>query len=29
VVTANTLTCTLSADPSTAHALSYMLLRAY
>lgn len=29
VVTANTLTVTCSADPSTAHALSYMLLRAY
>ena len=29
VVTANTLTVTMSADPSTAHALSYALLRAY
>lgn len=28
-VTANTLTVTCSADPSTAHAFSYMLLRAY
>jgi hypothetical protein len=28
-VTANTLTVTLSADPSTAHKLAYMLLRAY
>lgn len=29
VVTANTLTVTMSADPSTAHALSYMLVREY
>lgn len=29
VVTANTLTVTMSADPSTAHKLAYMLLRAY
>lgn len=29
VVTAGTLTVTCSADPSTTHALSYMLLRAY
>ena len=29
VVTANTLTVTCSADPSTAHAFSYALLRAY
>ena len=29
VMTANTATCTLSADPSTAHKLNYMLLRAY
>jgi len=29
VVTANTLTVTCSADPSTTHALSYALLRAY
>jgi len=29
VVTADTLTVTCSADPSTAHAFSYMLLRAY
>ena len=29
VMTANTLTCTLSADPSTAHKLAYMILRAY
>jgi len=29
VVTANTLTVTASADPSTAHAYSYALLRAY
>jgi hypothetical protein len=29
VVTANTLTCTLGADPSTTHKLAYMLLRAY
>jgi hypothetical protein len=29
VATANTLTVTCSADPSTAHAFSYMLLRAY
>ena len=29
VVTANTLTVTCSADPSTAHKLAYMLLRAY
>jgi len=29
VMTANTLTVTCSADPSTAHAFSYMLLRAY
>jgi len=29
VVTANTLTVTCSADPSTAHAFTYMLLRSY
>lgn len=29
VMTANTLTVTMSADPSTAHALAYMILRAY
>lgn len=29
VLTANTLTCTLSADPGVAHALNYMILRAY
>jgi len=29
VVTANTLTTTLSADPVVAHALNYMILRAY
>lgn len=29
VLTADTLTCTLSADPSTAHKLAYMVLRAY
>ncbi len=29
VVTANTLTVTMTADPSTAHKLAYMLLRAY
>jgi len=29
VVTANTLTVTCSADPSSVHAFSYMLLRAY
>lgn len=29
VLTANTLTCTLSANPSTDHALNYMILRAY
>jgi len=29
VMTANTLTVTMSADPSTAHALSYAILRAY
>lgn len=29
VVTANTLTVTFSADPSTAHAVTYALLRAY
>lgn len=29
VVTANTLTVTCSADPSTVHGFSYMLLRAY
>lgn len=29
VVTANTLTVTMSADPSTAHKLAYMILRAY
>jgi len=29
VMTANTMTVTCSADPSTAHAFSYMLLRAY
>ena len=29
VVTADTLTVTMSADPSTAHALSYAILRAY
>lgn len=29
VATANTITVTCSADPSTAHAFSYMLLRAY
>lgn len=29
VCTANTLTVTMSADPSTAHKLSYMILRAY
>lgn len=29
VMTANTLTVTCSADPSTAHAFTYMILRAY
>ena len=29
VMTADTLTATLSADPSTAHKLAYMVLRAY
>lgn len=29
VMTANTMTVTCSADPSTAHAFSYMILRAY
>lgn len=29
VVTANTLTVTMTADPSTAHKLAYMLLRSY
>lgn len=29
VMTANTITCTLSADASTAHTLKYMVLRAY
>lgn len=29
VLTANTLTVTMSADPSTAHALAYAILRAY
>ena len=29
VLTANTVTWTLSADPSTAHALTYVILRAY
>lgn len=29
VLTANTLTVTMSADPSTAHKLAYMILRAY
>ena len=29
VLTANTLTVTMSADPSTAHKLAYMVLRAY
>jgi hypothetical protein len=29
VVTANTLTVTMSADPSTAHALTYLILREY
>lgn len=29
VLTSNTLTCTLSANPGTTHALAYMVLRAY